>query len=127
MSSGESKLVFVATSDLAGLVRGKSFPVSEWNKRSVRGVGWTPTNVQITCFDTIAESPFGSLGDLALVPDAETRFQMGDSGNSLDIALGDIQSLEGEPWNFCTRSHAKRALRALHDLSGRLCPVGIRA
>jgi hypothetical protein len=42
MSSGESKLVFVATSDLAGLVRGKSFPVSEWNKRSVRGVGLDP-------------------------------------------------------------------------------------
>lgn len=118
MSSGESKLVFVATSDIAGLVRGKSFPVSEWNKRSVRGVGWTPTNVQITCFDTIAESPFGSLGDLALVPDAQARFQMGDPGKTLDVALGDIQSLEGEPWDFCTRSHAKRALSALHKLSG---------
>ncbi|MDZ7601623.1 MAG: glutamine synthetase family protein [Hoeflea sp.] len=118
MGSSESKMVFVATSDLSGLVRGKSFPISEWEKRSVRGVGWTPTNVQITCFDTIAESPFGSLGDLALVPDAATRFQMGGSGHALDIALGDIQSLEGEPWDFCTRSIARRALRELHELSG---------
>jgi len=118
MDSNKSKMVFVATSDLAGLVRGKSFPVSEWAKRSMRGVGWTPTNVQITCFDTIAESPFGSLGDLALIPDAATRFQMGASGNELDIALGDIESLEGEPWDFCTRSLAKRALRELHELSG---------
>ena len=77
MDSNKSKMVFVATSDLAGLVRGKSFPVSEWAKRSMRGVGWTPTNVQITCFDTIAESPFGSLGDLALIPDAATRFHNG--------------------------------------------------
>ena len=118
MVSSKSSMVFVATSDLAGLVRGKSFPVSEWAKRSVRGVGWTPTNVQITCFDTIAESPFGSLGDLALIPDAATRFQMGASGNELDIALGDIESLEGKPWDFCTRSIAKRALRQLHELSG---------
>ncbi|MBC7284527.1 glutamine synthetase family protein [Hoeflea sp.] len=118
MSSSKSNMVFVATSDLAGLVRGKSFPVSEWEKRSVRGVGWTPTNVQITCFDTIADSPFGSLGDLALVPDPATRFQMGAPGNAVDIALGDIESLEGEPWDFCTRSIAKRALRELHDLSG---------
>jgi glutamine synthetase len=117
MDSSKSSMVFVATSDLAGLVRGKSFPVSEWSKRSVRGVGWTPTNVQITCFDTIAESPFGSLGDLALIPDAATRFQMGASGNELDVALGDIESLEGEPWDFCTRSIAKRALRELHELS----------
>jgi glutamine synthetase len=117
MDSSKSSMVFVATSDLAGLVRGKSFPVSEWAKRSVRGVGWTPTNVQITCFDTIAESPFGSLGDLALIPDAATRFQMGASGNQLDVALGDIESLEGEPWDFCTRSIAKRALRELHELS----------
>jgi len=118
MDSSESKMVFVATSDLSGLVRGKSFPISEWEKRSMRGVGWTPTNVQITCFDTIAESPFGSLGDLALVPDARTRFQMGGPGNALDIALGDIQSLDGEPWDFCTRSIAKRALRELYDVSG---------
>lgn len=117
MDSSKSSMVFVATSDLAGLVRGKSFPVSEWAKRSVRGVGWTPTNVQITCFDTIAESPFGSLGDLALIPDAATRFQMGAFGNELDVALGDIESLEGEPWDFCTRSIAKRALRQLHEMS----------
>ncbi|MGB5869031.1 MAG: glutamine synthetase, partial [Albidovulum sp.] len=65
MMDSDDRLVFVGTSDLAGILRGKSFPVADWGKRQKRGVGWTPTNVQITCFDTISDSPFGSFGDLA--------------------------------------------------------------
>lgn len=124
MSADSANMIFVATSDLAGLVRGKSFPASEWKKRATRGVGWTPTNVQITCFDTIADSPFGSLGDLALVPEAGTRFQLaqgespGGSIGPLDVLLGDIQTLEGAPWEYCTRSIAKRSIEELHELCG---------
>ncbi|MGI3168572.1 glutamine synthetase family protein [Pseudooceanicola sp. C21-150M6] len=113
----KTKLAFVGTSDIAGMLRGKSFPDSEWPKRSKRGVGWTPTNVQITCFDSISETPFGSLGDLVLVPDPETRFVLED-GQRLDFSLGDIQSLEGEPWPFCTRSLARRAMAGLHEVAG---------
>ncbi|MGY4319141.1 glutamine synthetase [Bradyrhizobium sp. JR3.5] len=64
---GEEMLIACCT-DLAGKVRGKAFPAAQFDKRAKRGIGWTPTNVQITCFDTIAESPFGSLGDLVLIP-----------------------------------------------------------
>ncbi|WP_428926859.1 glutamine synthetase family protein [Marinibacterium sp. SX1] len=113
----DNRLVFVGTSDLSGVVRGKSFPAGDWEKRSRRGVGWTPTNVQITCFDSISDSPFGSFGDLVLVPDADSRFVLED-GQRLDFALGDIRSLEGEPWDFCTRSLARRALDAFHALTG---------
>jgi len=116
--NGEDGLVFVGTSDLAGIVRGKAFPHSEWDQRVVRGVGWTPTNVQITCFDSISESPFGSLGDLALIPDPSTRFSVALEDRTLDFALGDIRSLEGEPWAFCTRSLAKRAQDELREVSG---------
>ena len=66
-------LMFAATSDFSGVTRGKAFPLKEMEKRFRQGVGWTPTNVQITCFDTIAESPFGSFGDLILVPDAKNK------------------------------------------------------
>lgn len=114
----DEHLVFVGTSDLSGLIRGKSFPASDWDKRALRGVGWTPTNVQITCFDTIAESPFGSFGDLALIPDPETRFTLGSDDDPFDFALGDIRSLEGDPWDYCTRSLARRALTELHDVCG---------
>ena len=55
-------LIFAATCDLAGKVRGKAFPADQLEKRLQRGVGWTPTNVQINCFDGIADSPFGAPG-----------------------------------------------------------------
>ncbi|KAA9010334.1 glutamine synthetase family protein [Histidinibacterium aquaticum] len=120
MTLPEDPMVFVGTTDLAGLLRGKAFPVSAWDKRSRRGVGWTPTNVQITCFNAIAPTPFGALGDLVLVPDPESRFQLpgGDGRPPLDFALGDIQSLDGEPWDYCTRSLAKRALAELEAVAG---------
>ncbi|MDU8944183.1 glutamine synthetase family protein [Ovoidimarina sediminis] len=113
--SDDNRLVFVGATDLAGLLRGKSFPASERTSRMRKGVGWTPTNVQINCFNTIAETPFGALGDLALVPDPEARLTLAAEGEApaLDVMLGDILYLDGQPWEFCTRSHLKRALSTL--------------
>ena len=112
-----SNLVFVATCDLAGKVRGKAFPVDDLDRRLARGVGWTPTNVQINCFDGIADSPFGSLGDLLLVPDAATRMRAEFGDNVEDWFLGDILTLEGNPWEFCTRSLLKSALERLRTVA----------
>lgn len=111
-------LIYAATCDLAGKVRGKAFPADDLERRLSRGVGWTPTNVQINCFDGIAESPFGALGDLLLVPDpaAEVRAEFGDQTEH--FMLGDILTLEGEPWALCTRSVLKRALARLEALAG---------
>ena len=102
---GEEMIVACCT-DLAGKVRGKAFPASQIDKRLKRGVGWTPTNVQITCFDVIAESPFGSLGDLVLLPDeaARVRVDFGDGEPAEHFALGDI------------RTHGRTALGVLHAL-----------
>lgn len=118
--SEDGKLLFVGTTDLAGLLRGKAFPASERDARMRKGVGWTPTNVQINCFNAIAETPFGALGDLALVPDPDARVALAAEGSmpALDVMLGDILTLEGTPWDFCTRSHLKRALATLRDEAG---------
>ncbi|MEM9140151.1 MAG: glutamine synthetase family protein [Pseudomonadota bacterium] len=111
-------LIYAATCDLAGKVRGKAFPADDLERRLSRGVGWTPTNVQINCFDGIAESPFGALGDLLLVPDpaAEVRAEFGPQTEH--FMLGDIVSLEGDPWALCTRSILKRALDRLKAAAG---------
>ncbi|MCP5152594.1 MAG: glutamine synthetase [Ectothiorhodospiraceae bacterium] len=113
-------LLFVATSDIAGKVRGKAFPAARLGERAARGVGWTPTNVQITCFDAIAESPYGALGDLLLVPDPEARFEIDLGGRAppRDFALGDILELDGTPWECCTRSILKSALARLERVAG---------
>ncbi|MET0596290.1 MAG: glutamine synthetase family protein [Mesorhizobium sp.] len=113
-------MIVACCTDLAGKVRGKAFPASQIDKRLRRGVGWTPTNVQITCFDLIAESPFGSLGDLVLLPDeaARVRVDFGDGSPPEHLALGDIVHTDGRPWELCTRSILKAALDRLKDVSG---------
>ncbi|MFK7837390.1 MAG: glutamine synthetase family protein [Sulfitobacter sp.] len=112
-------LIFAATSDIAGKVRGKAFPADQLEKRLQRGVGWVPTNVQITCFDSIGDSPFGSLGDLLLIPDptSEVKVTFSDAAPE-HFMLGDIVTLEGEPWDFCTRHILRDALERLQTLSG---------
>ncbi|WP_299077088.1 glutamine synthetase family protein [uncultured Ruegeria sp.] len=119
MTIPKTPLIFVATSDLAGKLRGKAFPAEQLNKRLQRGVGWTPTNVQINCFDEIAESPFGALGDLLLIPDAraEAKAEFGED-LGLHFIMGNIVTLEGEPWDFCTRGLLSAALNRLHSVAG---------
>ena len=113
-------LVFIATSDIAGITRGKAVPVADLEKRLVRGVGWTPTNVQITCFDVIADSPYGALGDLLLVPDETTGVDIDFEDDSLPerFMMGNITTLEGEPWECCTRTILRSALDRLKAAGG---------
>ncbi|MEX0285435.1 MAG: glutamine synthetase family protein [Paracoccaceae bacterium] len=111
-------LIFAATCDLAGKVRGKAFPEDQLDKRLVRGVGWTPTNVQINCFDGIADSPFGALGDLLLIPDARADVTATFEERKERFILGDIVELDGTPWDFCTRSLLRSALERLEHTAG---------
>ncbi|MCY3995144.1 MAG: glutamine synthetase family protein [Rhodobacter sp.] len=111
-------LIFAATCDLAGKVRGKAFPSVQLDKRLARGVGWTPTNVQINCFDGIADSPFGALGDLLLIPDQTTSVSANFGTRTERFMLGDIVDLDGATWDFCTRSLLKSALARLEKVGG---------
>ncbi len=114
------ELVFVGAPDIAGRLRGKAFPLVDLEQRLKRGLGWTPTNVQITCFDLIAETPFGPLGDLIMRPDpaAESRVEFGDGGPADHLFLGDILELDGSPWFCCTRSLLRGALERLKRVAG---------
>ncbi|MCZ4351677.1 glutamine synthetase family protein [Roseovarius aestuarii] len=113
------ELILACTSDIAGKVRGKSFPATQLEKRLKRGIGWTPTNVQITCFDNIAETPFGSFGDLVLIPDESAVMRLPEAGGPDEVSmLGDIRYTDGKPWEFCTRSILRDALARLKKVSG---------
>lgn len=114
------EMIVACCTDIAGKVRGKGFPASQFDKRLRRGVGWTPTNIQITCFDLLAPSPFGSLGDLVLIPDpaARVRIDFKDGGPVEHFALGDIRHTDGRPWEFCTRAILRSALERLKSASG---------
>ena len=114
-----AELTMACTSDFSGLVRGKGFRSTDLERKIARGIGWTPTNVQITCFDTIADSPYGALGDLVLRPDPATLVNAPlPGGGTLRFLLGDITDLDGAPWECCTRGLLKTALARFRELSG---------
>jgi len=112
-------LAFIGTSDLAGLVRGKSVPLAELPGRMGRGVGIAPSNLLLSAFGPIFDTPFGTAGDLALVPDPATRtaIPMPD-GPDTHLLLGDFHSTAGVPWECCPRHFLRRALDALEAEHG---------
>jgi len=112
-------LIFVATCDLAGLVRGKAFPAVDIAQRLHRGVGFTHSNIMMSAFGPIYATPFGTEGDLMLVPDKAAHVDVPfDEGPSERFYLGDLRTTDGEHWECCPRHFLRRALERLHQASG---------
>lgn len=109
--------VFVATNDLAGLTRGRAVPGSEHDAVLRRGVGWVPADLALTCFGPIADNPFGSTGDLRLMPDTTTRVEVPAGGGKpkMHLYLADQTLPDGQEWECDPRSFCRRVLRELHD------------
>ncbi len=108
-------LAFIGTSDLAGLLRGKSIPLAELPNRMDRGVGITHSNIMLSAFGPIYDSPFGTAGDLMLVPDAATKTSIpAADGPDITLLLGDLLETDGTPWDCCPRHFLRRALAAIH-------------
>jgi len=114
------ELIFVGTCDIAGLVRGKGFPATELPARRKTGIGWTHSNLMQTCFGPILDTPFGTGGDLMIVPDpsAEVHVDFRDGSASEHFFLGDVRNTDGSPWECCVRAFLRRAVAALEAASG---------
>jgi glutamine synthetase len=114
------QLTFVGTMDLAGKLRGKTVPAADLERRARSGVGWVPTNALITCFDSIGSGPYGSVGDLVIIPDLDALSIVPgvDGAPDFRLVLGDIRDLDGGPWACCTRSMLQTALKRFHAVSG---------
>ncbi len=121
MSSSE--LVALVCCDLGAIVRGRSLPAGELSEQAAHGVGWVPANHALTPIGTLAEpNPFGSTGDLRLLPDLDTLVHVDvapDAGeDALEFVLCDIATTDGEPWECCPRSFLRGALQQLHAQTG---------
>lgn len=113
------QIVFVGTSDLSGHFRGKSFPAADLAARLKRGVGLAPANIFISAFGPIQVTTFGTVGEVFLVPDPETRvFVAFDASAPEYFFLGDIKTADGTPWGFCPRHILRRALERLASETG---------
>jgi len=114
------ELVMFCYNDIAAQVRGKGFPVKDLESRIAKGIGWTPTNIMISAFGPIANSPFGSFGDLILMPDPETkvRVDFGDGSPPEHFYLCDVVNTDCTPWECCPRTFLKRAFESLVKETG---------
>ena len=112
-------MIFVATCEIAGRVRGKGFPASDLPARLKSGVGWVPTNTMISAF---GRSPTRlrrhRRHDPGPDPDTEVNVNFGDGGAPEHWFLGDIRLTDGTPWKCCPRNFLRRALAALDDAAG---------
>ena len=96
MSAAE--LVAFVCCDLGSIVRGRSLPAAELGGRLDAGVGWVPANHSLTPLGDLAEpNPFGSTGDLRLLPDPDThvRVEAGPGESPLEFLLCDITETDG--------------------------------
>ena len=108
------QIVFVGTSDLSGHFRGKSFPAADLAPRLQRGVGLAPANIFLSATGPIQETPFGTQGEVFLIPDPTTRVFVPFDGSAAEyFFIGDIRTAEGAPWAFCPRQILRRALDRL--------------
>lgn len=114
-------LVSIVTTDLAAVTRGRPVPTARLEKTAATGIGWVPANICLTAFNTIADpNPWGSSGDLRILPDLEARYRTSATGavTPFDMVMGDIIELDGSPWSACTRTLLREALAALKAETG---------
>ena len=112
-------VVFVGTSDLSGHFRGKSFAAADLPARLRRGVGISPTNLFLSAFGPIQFTPFGTPGEVLLIPDPGTRVHVPFEGGTAEhFYLGDLRELDGMPWAYCPRQVLRSALQRLENEFG---------
>ncbi|MES0034946.1 glutamine synthetase [Mesorhizobium sp. M0046] len=114
-------LVAVVTTDLSAITRGRSVVESKLQKIAATGVGWLQANLSLTPFNSIVDpNPWGSSGDVRLVPDLNARFRTALTGSAtpFDMVAGNIVELDGSPWVGCTRTMLKDALAELKTAAG---------
>lgn len=113
------ELIFVGICDLAAQVRGKSVPASDFEDRLRQGVGYTPANICLSVFSVIGASPFGTVGDIVLLPDASTEVHIPMEGGAPEhFCLADIVTKDGKTWEYCPRNFLRRGLERLERACG---------
>jgi glutamine synthetase len=115
------ELVSLVCCDLGAIVRGRSLPAAELDAHLAAGVGWVPANHALTPLGPLAEpNPFGSIGDLRLLPDpgARARVEAGAGTGPLELVLCDIVETDGRPWECCPRHWLREALGELEREHG---------
>ncbi len=118
----QNEIVMACICDYAGLVRGKGYIVDPTDNKKAGAIGLAPTNLMITAFGDIVDSPWGSRGDILMMPVQETRVvvEYNTDQPAERFVLCDLLELDGSPWSCCPRNWLQRGLDILENEFG-LC------
>lgn len=114
-------LLFIGTCDLAAITRGRTIRGEDAARRARTGVGWVPANLGLTTFGPIATpNPFGTLGDLRMLPVESTRIRLPGGGGrpALDVVLADLAHPDGWAWSCDPRRALLDAVAHLEERTG---------
>jgi glutamine synthetase len=116
-------LTTLVTTDLIGITRGRSIPTINLDEYLNIGCGWVPANSALTPQDIIADTnPWGSHGDLRLLPDKNSRVRIPNGPNikstPLDYIHCDIIETNGDKWDCCPRTLLKNEMKFYEDSLG---------
>ena len=114
-------LCTIVTTDLSAITRGRPVPARDLDASATTGVGWVPANASLTAFGAIADpNPWGSQGDLHILPDLEARYRTGLTGapTPFDMVMGNLVTPDGAPWAACTRTVLRDALEDFRVATG---------
>ncbi len=120
-SDGLEPLTGIVTTDLAAVTRGRFVPARRLQRTAATGVGWLQADLSLTPFNSIVHpNPWGSIGDLRLIPDLAARFRTSLTGapTPFDLVCGDLVELDGIPWSCCPRTLLRGALSDLQAEAG---------
>lgn len=121
MTASYEDLTGIVTTDISGATRGRFIATSRLDKAAATGVGWLQANLSLTPFNSIAQpNPWGSSGDLRLIPDIASRFRSTNTSahTPFDLVPGNLVELDGKPWSCCTRTMLINALADLKAATG---------
>jgi glutamine synthetase len=105
-------LVRVLTCDLGGISRVRAVLESQRNRWLAHGCGWVPSSIAISPLGYIVEGePFGTVGDLRLMPDPVTEVSLPAIGDQppTSLMLGSLVQMDGERWDCCPRGLLAKA------------------
>lgn len=119
--SANVALTGIVTTDIGAVTRGRFITKEKFESGVSGGVGWLQANLSLTPFNVIAHpNPWGSSGDLRLLPDPAARYTTANTGSAtpFDMVAGNLVELDGSPWSCCTRTLLADALADLRAATG---------
>jgi len=118
------QLISLVTTDLVAVTRGRSvaYGLSRLEALS-RGCGWVPANSALHPLNAIApDNPWGSHGDLRLLPDMDSRARVVISADGssppFEFIQGNLVETDGTPWSVCPRTLLQNELKRYQDELG---------